>query len=71
MFTPYLGQLGLLLKHLRGVLDPVLNDLDSFDLVKAGLIPLGNVDVPERPLRMSTIGTSCINSQLGKVATTI
>ena len=59
VLTPYLGQLGLLLKHLRADLDPVLNDMDSFDLVRAGLIPPASADVSKRPLRMSTIGTSC------------
>ena len=59
VLTPYLGQLGLLLKRLRADLDPVLNDLDSFDLVRAGLIPPASADVAKRPLRISTIGTSC------------
>ena len=59
VLTPYLGQLGLLLKHLRADLDPVLNDLDSFDLVRAGLIPPASADVAKRPLKLSTIGTSC------------
>ena len=59
VLTPYLGQLGLLLKHLRADVDPVLNDLDSFDLVRAGLIPSGSADVVKRPLRISTIGMSC------------
>lgn len=59
VLTPYLGQLGLLLKFLRTDHDPVLNDLDSFDLVRAGLIPSASADVSKRPLRISTIGKSC------------
>ena len=71
VLTPYLGQLGLLLKHLRADLDPVLNDLDSFDLVRAGLIPPGSADIAKKPLKISTIGISCIQSalKLGRVAT--
>lgn len=71
VLTPYLGQLGLLLKHLRADLDPVLNDLDSFDLVRAGLIPPGSADMAKKPLKISTIGMSCIQSalKLGRVAT--
>lgn len=59
VLTPYLGQLGLLLKYLKADHDPVLNDLDSFDLVRAGLIPPASANVTKRPLRISTIGTSC------------
>ena len=59
VLTPYLGQLGLLLKHLKADLDPVLNDLDSFDLVSAGLMPPASAHVAKRPLRISTIGTFC------------
>ncbi|KAL9003978.1 MAG: hypothetical protein Q9188_003184 [Gyalolechia gomerana] len=57
VLTPYLGQLGLLLKHLKADLDPVLNDLDSFDLVRAGLMPPGSADVAKRPLKIATIDT--------------
>ena len=64
VLTPYLGQLGLLLKHLKADLDPVLNDLDSFDLVRAGLMPSGSAHATKRPLRMSTIGRFCISQTL-------
>ncbi len=60
VLTPYLGQLGLLLKHLKTELDPVLNDMDSFDLVRAGLMPSGSANAAKRSLRMSTIGRLCI-----------
>ncbi|KAI4103575.1 MAG: hypothetical protein L6R37_003720 [Teloschistes peruensis] len=55
VLTPYLGQLRLLLEYLRADIDPVLNDLDSFDLVRAGLMPPASADVIKRPLRISTI----------------
>ena len=64
VLTPYLGQLGLLVKYLREDHDPVLNDLDSFDLVRAGLIPPASAEVAKRPLKISTIGTSSILSTL-------
>ena len=64
VLTPYLGQLGLLVKYLRADHDPVLNDLDSFDLVRAGLMPPASAEVAKRPLRISTIGTSSILSIL-------
>ncbi|KAJ5115583.1 P-loop containing nucleoside triphosphate hydrolase protein [Penicillium atrosanguineum] len=38
VLTPYLGQLHLLRDELSKQNDPVLNDLDSYDLVRAGLI---------------------------------
>ncbi|KAI4198852.1 MAG: hypothetical protein LQ350_005001 [Teloschistes chrysophthalmus] len=73
VLTPYLGQLRLLLDHLRADIDPVLNDLDSFDLVRAGLMPPASADVAKRPLRISTIGTSCHSSThiLDSVATAV
>ncbi|KAG6919536.1 hypothetical protein DXG01_005126 [Tephrocybe rancida] len=56
ILTPYLGQL----QHLRQALkkannDPVLNDLDSFDLVKAGLIPAATAEIGKRQVRLATI----------------
>ncbi|TVY43950.1 NFX1-type zinc finger-containing protein [Lachnellula occidentalis] len=55
VLTPYLGQLRLLRNQLAEENDPILNDLDSFDLVKAGLV----VDTASRStkpsLRLSTI----------------
>ena len=56
VLTPYLGQLGLLLKTLRADHDPILNDLDSFDLVRAGLMSPGYAQVGRRSLKISTIG---------------
>ena len=59
VLTPYLGQLGLLLKYLKEDHDPVLNDLDSFDLVRAGLLSSASADMAKKRLRISTIGMSC------------
>ena len=56
VLTPYLGQLGLLLKYLKEDQDPVLNDMDSFDLVKAGLLPQASAHASKRRLRVSSIG---------------
>ncbi|EAT81282.2 hypothetical protein SNOG_11574 [Parastagonospora nodorum SN15] len=37
ILTPYLGQLSLLLKTLSADNDPILNDLDSHELIRAGI----------------------------------
>lgn len=55
VLTPYLGQLRLLYDVLRTENDPVLNDLDSYDLVKAGLMPKSNTNVDKTQLRISTV----------------
>lgn len=56
VLTPYLGQLHLLRDSLRKETDPVLNDLDSYDLVRAGLLSKAGAQHRKRPLRLSTIG---------------
>ena len=58
VLTPYLGQLSKLRDALKKDNDPVLNDLDSFDLVKAGLIDSAAAQVKKRPIRLATIGKS-------------
>ncbi|KAF2669715.1 P-loop containing nucleoside triphosphate hydrolase protein [Microthyrium microscopicum] len=55
ILTPYLGQLHLLLNSLRSSNDPVLNDLDSFDLVQAGLLPAASAAIARPQIRLSTI----------------
>ncbi|KAF8523922.1 P-loop containing nucleoside triphosphate hydrolase protein [Hysterangium stoloniferum] len=55
VLTPYLGQLRMLRDTLKKENDPVLNDLDSYDLVKAGLLTPSAADVSKRPIRLSTI----------------
>ena len=56
VLTPYLGQLRLLHQCLSADHDPVLDDLDKFDLVRAGLLPATNTDAGKKKLRISTIG---------------
>ncbi|KAK4501494.1 hypothetical protein PRZ48_007303 [Zasmidium cellare] len=55
VLTPYLGQLGLLRRELSRDNDPVLNDLDSFELVKAGLVSPAAASQTKRPIHLSTI----------------
>lgn len=55
VLTPYLGQLALLRDTLRQENDPYLNDLDSHELLRAGLIPEAASKVDKKPLRLSTI----------------
>ncbi|KAJ5544147.1 P-loop containing nucleoside triphosphate hydrolase protein [Penicillium frequentans] len=55
VLTPYLGQLHLLRDELSKQNDPVLNDLDSYDLVRAGLVSQANADHSKRPIKLSTI----------------
>lgn len=58
ILTPYLGQLYKLQDVLKSENDPVLNDLDSFDLVKAGLMTAAAAKVAKASLRLATIGKS-------------
>ncbi|KAJ6619752.1 P-loop containing nucleoside triphosphate hydrolase protein [Mycena sp. CBHHK59/15] len=55
VLTPYLGQLQELQSVLASENDPVLNDLDSYDLVKAGLLPPASAQISKQPLRLATI----------------
>ena len=56
VLTPYLGQLRLLVENLKADHDPVLSDLDSHDLVKAGLLAPASANFTKRQLRVSTVG---------------
>jgi hypothetical protein len=56
ILTPYLGQLFLLTKILSAENDPILNDLDSYELIRAGLLSPAGANVSKRKLRISTIG---------------
>ena len=58
ILTPYLGQLHKLRDALKKDNDPVLNDLDSHDLVRAGLLPAATASVKKRSIRLATIGIS-------------
>ena len=70
VLTPYLGQLYNLQDVLKSENDPVLNDLDSFDLVKAGLMPAAAAKIAKNPLRLATIGALPIYCFLGSKGST-
>ncbi|PLB48657.1 putative AAA family ATPase [Aspergillus steynii IBT 23096] len=55
VLTPYLGQLHLLRDILRRETDPVLNDLDAHNLVRAGLLSQASAQNQKRPIKLSTI----------------
>ncbi|KAK5727064.1 hypothetical protein LTR15_002956 [Elasticomyces elasticus] len=55
VLTPYLGQLRLLRDELAHENDPVLNDLDSFDLIRAGVMSGASAAASQNPIRLSTI----------------
>ncbi|KAJ4494825.1 P-loop containing nucleoside triphosphate hydrolase protein [Lentinula edodes] len=55
VLTPYLGQLSTLQQELQAETDPVLNDLDNFELVQAGLIPRSSQNSNKKKLRLATI----------------
>lgn len=61
VLTPYLGQLQKLRAVLAQETDPVLNDLDMFELIRAGVTTAAPTKQPKnRQLRLVTIGTTSI-----------
>jgi hypothetical protein len=56
VLTPYLGQLKLLRDQLAVENDPILNDLDKGDLIRAGLLTDLTSKTSKPSLRLSTIG---------------
>jgi hypothetical protein len=56
VLTPYLGQLKLLRDQLSKENDPILNDLDKWDLIRAGLLTDLASKTSKPSLRLSTIG---------------
>lgn len=56
ILTPYLGQLHLLREELSKDNDPVINDLDKHDLVRAGLVPPASSQANKPRIKISTIG---------------
>jgi hypothetical protein len=56
VLTPYLGQLKLLREQLSKDNDPILNDLDKVDLVRAGLLTDLSSKSSKASLRISTVG---------------
>ena len=63
VLTPYLAQLYLLKRVLSRENDPVLNDLDSHDLVKAGLISPAAAKLTKNPIRISSVGKEILFSR--------
>lgn len=61
VLTPYLGQLNLLRQELAKDNDPVLNDLNSFDLVSAGFISPASAAQQRHPINISTIGKCSVS----------
>lgn len=58
VLTPYLGQLRLVRDMLMDEIDPLLSDLDSHELIQAGLLTQAAANVGKAQLRISTIGES-------------
>ncbi len=57
VLTPYLAQLHKLQRELKNEMDPVLNDLDSHELIRAGLLtPEEAISRKPSFLRLATIG---------------
>ena len=56
ILTPYLGQLHKLRDALNKDNDPILNDLDSYELVKAGLVNPADAKLTRKPIRLATVG---------------
>jgi superfamily I DNA and/or RNA helicase len=56
ILTPYLGQLHKLRGALKEDNDPILNDLDSHELVKAGLVDPADAKLAKKPIRLATVG---------------
>jgi hypothetical protein len=59
ILTPYLGQLRAIMDALKKAQysDPVLSDLDSYDLVRAGLMSESAAKSVKKQIRLATIGT--------------
>lgn len=57
ILTPYLGQLRILRDQLkaRAGIDPVLNDMDNHELIRAGISSAAAAKVNQKALRISTI----------------
>ena len=58
ILTPYLGQLRAMMDALKETQDSdaVLNDLDSHDLVRAGLVSESDAKAAKKQIRLATIG---------------
>jgi len=58
ILTPYLGQLRAIMDAFKEAqdTDPVLNDLDSHDLVRAGLRSESDAKAAKKQIRLATVG---------------
>lgn len=56
ILTPYLGQLQLLKSVLKEDNDPILNDLDSAELIRAGVMNPAEARLRKNPIHLATIG---------------
>lgn len=57
VLTPYLGQLRRLRETLKEDGDPLLNEMDAKELIRAGLLSTGGTKDGQGRLRLSTVGT--------------
>ncbi|EIW77517.1 P-loop containing nucleoside triphosphate hydrolase protein [Coniophora puteana RWD-64-598 SS2] len=55
LLTPYLGQMSKMRDLLKKDCDPVLNDLDSFELIRAGILDPKTSGPPKKRIRIATI----------------
>jgi hypothetical protein len=62
VLTPYLGQLRQLLDALKKDNDPVLSDLDTHDLIRAGFVSAVTAKQERKQLRLSTIGLHSLST---------
>ena len=57
ILVPYLGQLYRLVQMISTDNDPILNDFDSYELMRAGLLSSAWADTSKKKIKISTIGT--------------
>lgn len=67
ILTPYLGQLRLIRDKLLDEVDPWLSDLDSYELIRAGLMTRAAANVGRSTLRISTIGKTFLYHHSGEL----
>ncbi|KAG7110562.1 NFX1-type zinc finger-containing protein 1 like [Verticillium longisporum] len=71
VLTPYLGQLWLLRDELSKENDPLLNDMDSAELIRAGLMTTAASLVAKTKIRLSTIGKTTVARIYAKFLTSL
>lgn len=58
VLVPYLAQLRDIRDALKNENGSIINDLDSYDLIRAG-VPSATTKVFRKPVHLATIGRSC------------